>query len=101
MHVDVGDLVDADDRVLMEVRLLDLAALERDLEPHRRAQRIDDGSLALILGGAQVHDRTDVGDDPDLVHLDLLVRVDADFCDFREVALMAEMERKPEAATGR
>src|SRR5690606_23040991 len=88
-------------RVAIEVALLDAPVLERDLEPHRSAETVDDRALRLILGAGQVDDRPNIARDPNLVHGDLAIRVDADLRDFREMPVMAEVKCEPEAAARR
>src|SRR4051794_29366163 len=91
VHLDLGRLVDADERILVEVALLRAALLERDPEAHRRAQAVDHRALALVLGAAHVDHGADVGRDPDLVDLDLLA-LDTHVRDLGKVSRVAEVE---------
>ena len=90
----LGWFGDAQDRVLVEVRLLDAAVLHRDLQSQHRAVAVDDAAFALIVRAAHVDDGSDVAGDHHAMQADALVRIHADLGDFGEMPGMAEMERE-------
>ena len=92
-----GWFAHAQDRVLVEVRLLDAAVLHGDLEAQHGAEAVDHAAFALVVGAAHVDDGPDVAGDHHAMQAHALVRVDADFGHFGEVTRMAEMERQAHA----
>ena len=75
----------AQDRVLVEVRLLDAAVLHGDLQAQHGAEAVDDAAFALVVGAAHVDDGTDVAGHHHAMQADALVRIDADFGHFGEM----------------
>ena len=100
VHVDLRRVRDAQQRIAVEVRLLDAAVLDRDLQSQRRAEAVDRPSLRtwfsaplmLTIGPMSPATVTRCS-------VELAIRVDADLGDFGEVAGMTEVEREPEPAT--
>lgn len=73
----------------MVIRLHDAALLERDLLNHL-AQAIHYGALHLVFGRTWIDDvAANISRDPDLVDLDLLVRVNGDFGGLGKIPAMA------------
>src|SRR5258706_9167669 len=80
--------------ILMEVALDGPTFVDRDLVGHEVTQSLDDGSLHLADRVTRIDDlAADIAGHPDLVHLEFLVAVNADFRDFGEVSAVAEVER--------
>jgi hypothetical protein len=57
--------------------------------------------LALILGPAQIDDRTDIAGDRHVVYRQLPILIDADLGNLREVAGVTEVKRQAQPASAR
>ena len=80
-------LRDTNGLILMEVALDGPSLIERDFPIHHVAQALNNRALDLVQRIARVDDlAADVGGYPDLLHLDLVARIDADLGDVSEVA---------------
>jgi hypothetical protein len=94
-------MLNAQDRVAIEIPLLDPAVLEGDLQAHQRAQRVNDRALDLVLRTAHIDDRADIAGDRHLVHCQFAIGVDADFRNLGEMTLVAVVEGQSEPAARR
>ena len=86
LDLDRRSLVDAQHAVVVEVRLLDAAVLERDLAPQRRGDAEDDAALHLRHDGIGIDGDAGVDDADDAVDVHLADVGDRDLGDLRHVA---------------
>src|SRR2546430_420304 len=93
MHLDLRHFAHAQHPVVVEVRLLHAAVLERDLAVQRRGEAVYDRALDLALDDVRVHRHAAIhrGDDP--VHLRRAVRTDRDLRDLRAPAAEGKYHR--------
>src|ERR1035437_2580651 len=95
---DLRHLPHAHQRVVMEVRLLDLAILQRDFL-RQVAHAFHDAALRHALSRVGVDDlATYIPSSPDLMHRDLVLRINAHVGNFGEVAQMAKPRGNSHAA---
>src|SRR5208282_1571495 len=90
IHLDLRRLSHADQRMVVEVRLLDSAVCQRDLLP-QMAHSLDDPAKGDVLSRGRVNDlATNIACSPDLVHCHLIAFVNAYIRDLGEVTQMTE-----------
>src|SRR5215471_5616132 len=93
VHLDLGHLVHPQHPVVVEVRLLHLAVLERDLAVQGGGQPVDDRALDLALHDIGVRRHAAVDRRDDAVDLWSSVRRDRDLGDLRAPAAEGEHHR--------
>src|SRR5438445_1331040 len=81
VHLDLGHFAHAQHAVVVEVRLLDAAVLERDLAIQGGGEPVRDRTLDLALDDVGVHRHAAVHRGHDAVHLRRSVRADRDLRD--------------------
>ena len=96
VHLDVGRLVDAQQRIVVEVTLLRRAVRKRDLELCG-AQCVHHGPFDLVFCTTEIQDRSNVDAGVDLLHLDVRT-VGNDLRDMRDEATMIKMKSHTHAS---
>src|SRR6266581_4694651 len=86
VHLDLGHFAHAQHAVVVEVRLLDAAVLERDLPVEGRGEAVHDCTLDLALDDVRVHGHAAVHRGHDAMHLRRAVLADRDLSDLRAKA---------------
>src|SRR5262245_39007499 len=101
MHLDWRYLIDAQDPIVMEVRLLDAAILDRDLAIECTGETEDDAALHLCADDVGVHCDATIDDAPNMRRLDRSLVVYGDLHDLCDEAAESSAQCDAAALTRR